>query len=114
MENNLLRRMNMSTKYWEASITELLEEYNIDLGEKMDDFISDVQNIAEMESEACGYINIPNPKNAELEDAKRQIKNLEAQVEKEREDFRKNVALRRHCSPEDVTLEGGGHATVRL
>lgn len=51
--------------------------------------------------------------NSEVRELKERIKNLERQVEKEREDFRKNVAMRRGCDPNEVTLIGNGHAEYR-
>lgn len=41
------------------------------------------------------------------------VKAAQAETELIRSDFVRNICIRRKCDPDDVTLEGGGYATIR-
>jgi DnaJ-class molecular chaperone len=60
----------MSREYWEMSLKELLPEHGITVTEQL---IEDIYTIREMESEACGYINIPNPLRTEVDTLKKEL-----------------------------------------
>jgi len=49
----------VSDEYWNESVSEALDEYEIHKDRNV--FFEDIRHIAEMESEACGYLGIPNP-----------------------------------------------------
>lgn len=69
-----------------------------------DDFYAGI----ELEREHAYYV--APYKDPAIDQMKNRISELERQVEKERSDFRKNVARRRNCDPNDVTLLGDGNA----
>jgi hypothetical protein len=61
---------------------------------------------------ATGRECIPNPMQADVDALRRKCKSLEADVDRERMFFKKNVAMRRGCRPEDVMIEDDGTAVI--
>ena len=59
-----------------------------------------------------GHDSIPNPLLAEIRTLENKLDTSRKEAEKERLDFKKNIAMRHKCDVSQVTLEGGGHATV--
>ena len=62
---------------------------------------------------ATGLECIPNPINAEVARLRDECRKLQEQIYVERDNFRKNVAMRRGCDVNDVELLGDGHAEYR-
>lgn len=67
----------MSIEYWRACLDEILGDDGLS-SERMAEIARDVDSAASMQSEACGYLNIPNPDRAE-------ISRLEGALKKERD-----------------------------
>lgn len=93
-------------EYWKASLEEVLDEHGIVL---TDNLLKDILIIREMESEGCGYINIPNPENTEIERLKSEIEQIKKRHSHQIEGIRNGVAKRRNVEPEDVTIDENGH-----
>ena len=104
-------------EYWDEAFGQLMCELGVYASlskEQLRDGAETMRHAAEMESEAYGYLSIPDPANPEIAALKVRIKELEAQVEQERSDFVKNICMRRGVEASQVHLEGEGHATVYL
>jgi hypothetical protein len=93
-------------EYWKVSLEELLDEHGIVATEEL---IKDIIVVREMESEGCGYINIPNPENTEIQDLKNKIKQLVSEHSRQIEGIRKGVAQRRNVEPSDVSIDSDGN-----
>jgi hypothetical protein len=103
----------MSKEYWKESMAAVLDDAGIVFtGEQLEKIASGAQDIAYMESEATGAIYIPHPLEAEVQNLQQKVKRVEKATEQQREDFIKNICMRRHCEPHQVHLEGDGEATI--
>jgi len=100
-------------EYWKETLTDILDQYNIDLKEMLDNFIDDIIGAVECEDGYSGNHFIPNPLEDELSRARSRINDLENQLYAVSDNFRKNVAKRWQCSTHDVTLGDDGNVQVR-
>jgi hypothetical protein len=75
----------MSRKsYWLSSFEEILDQHKVELDPAIVCAIADdLAQCAEMESEALGYTNIPNPQDARVRELERDMQKMqeEARVE---------------------------------
>ena len=99
--------------YWRECIEIAFEEAGIiATDEQIEDVAGSVEGGHDNYGMAHGYDAIPNPRDADVDRLNQRIKELEAERDKSDMNFRKNVAMRRHCDVSDVHLEEDGHATI--
>ena len=99
--------------YWFECISEAFNEHGIvATKEQIQSVADDVKVANENHGTACGYDAIPNPRDAEIDKLKQQLKKMEANRDQAELDFKKNVAMRRGCQVQDVSLDGDGHVTI--
>lgn len=97
--------------YWEECIRIAFEDAKIEATEEQIDIVVEaVEGAHENYGMACGHDAIPNPLEAEVSNLKKKVEHAQRETAEVESDFRKNVAMRRNCRPEEVTLLGGGHA----
>jgi hypothetical protein len=96
-----------------TSLARRLAEAGIDAtDEQIDAVAGDVEIAHQNYGMAHGYDAIPNPREAEVERLKDQIRQLERERDIVCLNFKKNVARRRRCDVIDVELGEDGHATI--
>jgi hypothetical protein len=95
----------MGDKYWKDSLEIVFEEHNLVIS---DEIIEEIINIKEMESEYCGYHNIPNPLESEVEKLKQRIKNMENKYENQLYGVRKGFAEKYNVEARDVEITEEG------
>ena len=105
----------MSTNnYWEECIGIAADECGLKL---TDEQLKCLASSAEGCHENYGLAFYSPPASdriAEIErGCKAKIEAAEANAERYRSDFVKNICMRRNVDPSQVTLEGDGHATIR-
>jgi hypothetical protein len=99
----------MSRKsYWLACLEEILGEHKVELDPAVVCAIADdLAGCAEMESEALGHTNIPNPLDARI----RELEDDREREQKEAADrewlLRSNIARRVGVDPIDVAIHNG-------
>lgn len=100
--------------YWEEAFIAALEEADVAIpsNDKLKLAVDVISSAHENYGMAYGHDCIPNPENTEIAGLKRQIKVLEAKVQTERDNFVKNICMRRNVEPHQVHLTGNGHAEV--
>jgi len=94
--------------YWEESLKEIFSDHNLKLTPEI---ISDIIMTAEMESEATGMVNIPNPMCSEVDRLKATIREMESAHNNQVSGILKGVASRRNVSVSDVHVDGNGNIT---
>lgn len=100
--------------YWIECISEAFDEAGITAtDEQIKNVAECVKGAHENYSLATGEECIPNPLMVTVDELKSKCKKLESDVERERMNFKQNIAMRNHCSVNDVELTGGGHAMIR-
>jgi 1,6-anhydro-N-acetylmuramate kinase len=83
--------------YWQISLEDILDEYNIELSTEVIAAIAkDLAIAAEMESEALGYTSIPNPLHEEIQKLQQARKDDQKEAEQREEILRKDIARRVH------------------
>ena len=100
--------------YWKECIAEACEDAGVTTtDEQLDTITSWVEDAHENYGLATGEECIPNPLSEEVRNLERALKDANERVDKERENFRNNVAMRRNVHPSDVTISDDGEATYR-
>ena len=98
--------------YWEECIREAFDEIGIEATEEqIQNVVSWVDGAHENYGMAHGYDCIPNPLEVELREQKRKTEEAENRADRERENFRRNVAKRRNVPECQVIIEDNGDAT---
>ncbi len=105
----------MSRKsYWLSSLEAILDEHEIVLDPTLVAAVADdLVMAAEMESEACGYTNIPNPQDAVIKNLKlaREQDQIQARAREDLlcKDIAQRITNRGHgyCDPRNVTIHNG-------
>ena len=102
--------MNSRLNYWKTCLPEILAEHDLNLTtETIDALATDIAQCAELESEALGYTNIPNPLATQVKQLQQQLKDTQAQAEHREETYRKDIAARisPRTEPRQVFLKDG-------
>lgn len=100
--------------YWDECIRTSFEENGIiATEEQIKAVVKDIEGAHETYGMAYGHDCIPNPLSVEIQALEQKLRKAEGQIDKERLDFKKNVAMRHHCDISQVSLDGNGHATVK-
>lgn len=85
----------MSNNYWKEALDCALDEAGVfdklNEEEKLK-IAKDLQFAAEMESESCGYLNIPNPLNTEIDNLKKKMKDQEDKFQKREWIYQDSIA----------------------
>ncbi len=99
--------------YWTECIESSFEEAGIVATKEQIQMVAgDVEISSENYDMYSGNAAIPNPRDADIEQLNRRIKEVEAERDKADMNFRKNVARRCNCDVSDVHIEDNGHATI--
>jgi len=99
--------------YWYECISEAFNEAGIVATKEQIKAVADDVKVAhENYGMAYGHDAIPNPRDADILRLKQQLREMEAKRDEAELDFRKNVAMRRGCQVQDVSLDGDGHVTI--
>ncbi len=98
----------MATKYWEIFVDEFLPEIIPVPTDKRDEVLSAIAHHAEMESEACGYHFIPDPRETELKEVRRQAKIAEEAAEDDRRFWQESYLRARGFSPDSFYVRREG------
>ena len=99
--------------YFFECISQSFDEHGIKATDEQIEAVADDVRIShENYGMAHGHDAIPNPLNADIENLKRQIKQLERDRDEAMLNFQKNVAMRRGCSPSDVEIQEDGHVII--
>lgn len=98
----------MSYDYWKESLETVFDDHNLAL---TDQLFEDIWQIATMESESCGYSNIPNPLQTEIDELKRDKESMEKDHERKIQGIKEGVAMRRNVDIGDVHVNDDGDVT---
>jgi hypothetical protein len=104
------QKMNPRLNYWKACLPEILIDHGLNLPTETTDAIAqDITTCAELESEALGYTNIPNPLTTQIKQLQQQLKDAQAKAETREEAYRKDIAARisPRTEPRQVFLKDG-------
>lgn len=100
--------------YWEECISTAASECGLTLTK---DQLQSLASSAESAHKNYGMAFYSPPstdRTSEIERGwKAKVEAAEATAERYRADFVKNICMRHNCEPSQVTLEGGGRATIQ-
>lgn len=103
-----------SNDYWKETLAIAAEEAGIALTDEQLDCLAGAAEGAHENYGMAFYSPPASDRISDIEDQwKKRLKEAEAETERIRQDFLKNICRRNNCDPSDVTLEGDGHATIR-
>jgi hypothetical protein len=98
--------------YWKECITEACEDAGLKVtDDQLDTITSWIEGAHENYGLATGSEFIPNPLAEEVRNLKKSCQESDERADKERENFRNNVATRRGVHPSDVHIDDQGQAT---
>ena len=98
--------------YWKECIAEAFEESGIKATDEQITNVAEwVEGAHENYGMAHGHDCIANPLEDELRQEKLKTKTAEEKAERERDNFRRNVATRRRVRPEQVEITDAGEVT---
>lgn len=99
--------------YWAECIEVSFEENGITASEEQIQLVAgDVESAHENHGMAHGHDAIPNPRNADVDRLTGRLKELEQERDQMELYFKKNVAERRRCDVNDVSINEDGRAIV--
>jgi hypothetical protein len=99
--------------YWNERVATAAEECRAKLTKEQIEFIAGAVQSGH-ENYVQSFYSPPASDRIEVieRECQAKIKAAQAKNDQIRSDFIKNVCMRRHCDPMDVTLEGGGRVTI--
>ena len=100
--------------YWKECISTAAEECGATLSKEQIEFIAGAAEGCH-ENYGMAFYSPPSTDRIAviLRDCSAKVKAAQDEADRMRSDFVANVCMRRRCDPSDVTLEGGGHVTIR-
>jgi hypothetical protein len=103
-----------TSQYWKECIATAAEECGVELSKAQLDCIAGAAEGGHENYGLAFYSPPAGDRIAVIEgECQAKVKAAQAEADRVRSDFVKNVCMRRHCDPADVVLEGGGHVTIR-
>lgn len=100
--------------YWKEALECALDEagqFGVIPSDKVDEIAASLTVAAEMESEATGRINIPNPLQSEIENIKRSHVRELADAERREDILKANIARRFNVDPRHIGISRSGDIT---
>ncbi len=99
--------------YWAECISTSFDEAGIKATDEQIELVAgDVEVAAENYGMAHGHDAIPNPRDADVDRITKQLKQMEEERDQMELNFKKNVAMRRGCKAQDVSIEEDGRAVI--
>lgn len=106
--------MRTSSPYWKEALEIALDEaglFGVIPPDKIEEIACALTFAAEMESEATGRLNIPNPLKAEIDNIKRRHSSELADAERREDSLKGSIGRRLNLDPSRIGVDQNGEIT---